>query len=112
MYGQSKTKQIGETNKSERWIRAAIHFPNLGPTIITNNAQASGFRSQLLTLSPEAVFSRRVGHLSPYAIFKASMAENPPEDAQSVPTIPSERNVPRLGVITSDKTLRTSPMLP
>jgi hypothetical protein len=38
-------------------------------------------------------------------------AANPPDAVHSVPKIPNERNVPRLGVITSDKTLRTRPML-
>src|SRR5580704_1445911 len=107
MYGHSKT------NEEERWTRAASHSPNLGPTIITDSA--TSIRAPVTKAKPIAkgrVFQNGLSSCTSYAIFKASIAaENPPEAAQSVPKIPKERNVPRLGVITSDKTLRTSPML-
>src|SRR6266436_2419728 len=58
------------------------------------------------------VFQKGRSSSTSYAISKASMAaENPPDAVQSVPRMPKERNVPLLGVITSDKTLRTNPML-
>src|SRR5215468_10434751 len=107
MYGQSNT------NKYERRIRPASHAPNLGPTIITDSAtsiRAPVRRAK--TTAKGRVFQNGRSSLTSYAIFKASIvAAKPPDDAQSVPRMPKDRNVPRLGVITSDKTLRTSPML-
>ena len=42
---------------------------------------------------------------------REEMAHMTPDAPQSVPRIPKERKVPRLGVITSASTLRTRPML-
>src|SRR5580692_1733087 len=107
MYGHSKT------NEEERWTRPASHSPNLGPTIITDSA--TSIRAPVTSAKPTAkgrVFQNGRSSSTSYAIFKASIvAANPPDAVQSVPKIPKERNVPLLGVITSDKTLRTSPML-
>src|SRR5215472_4485134 len=107
MYGHSKT------NKLDRCTRAAHHSPNLGPTTITDNATT--ISTPITIARPTAkgrVFQNGRSSFTQYAIFKASMAaENPPDDAQRVPRTPRERNVPRFGVITSDNTPRTIPIL-
>src|SRR4029077_15673762 len=84
-----------------------------GPTIMTESATSiSATVTKAKPIANGRVFQNGLSSCTSYAIFKASIAaENPPEDAQRVPRMPKERNVPRLGVITSDKTLRANPML-